>query len=109
MAKRHPHCVVYADDTLGDLDAIRAHLTDDPSTYSWSSYHHNPLGQQTPLITPHEQYTLLTMATHLPRANPPTALWCTNTRRKNPSTMSGSTPSNSAHGEANAFSSISTR
>ena len=32
---------------------------DDPAAHPWSSYRHNALGQPTPLITPHEQYTLL--------------------------------------------------
>ena len=42
-----------------ELNPVRAHMTDDPADYLWSSYHHNALGQPTPLITPHEQYTLL--------------------------------------------------
>ena len=42
-----------------ELNPVRAHMTDDPSAYPWSSYHHNALGQHTPPITPHEQYTLL--------------------------------------------------
>ena len=42
-----------------ELNPVRAHMTDDPSTYPWSSYHHNALGKHTSLITPHEQYTLL--------------------------------------------------
>jgi putative transposase len=49
-----------------ELNPIRAHMTDDPADYPWSSYHHNALGQPTPLITPHEQYTLLA-TTHAAR------------------------------------------
>lgn len=42
-----------------ELNPVRAHMTDDPSTYPWSSYHYNALGQHTPLVTPHVAYTLL--------------------------------------------------
>ena len=42
-----------------ELNPVRAHMTNEPSGYPWSSYHHNALGQPTPLITPHEQYILL--------------------------------------------------
>jgi putative transposase len=42
-----------------ELNPVRARMTDDPSRYPWSSYHHNALGQLAPLITPHEQCTLL--------------------------------------------------
>ena len=42
-----------------ELNPVRAQMTTDPADYPWSSYHHNALGQATPLITPHEQYTLL--------------------------------------------------
>jgi putative transposase len=42
-----------------ELNPVRAQMTDDPSTYPWSSYHHNALGQHTSLITPHEQYMLM--------------------------------------------------
>jgi len=42
-----------------ELNPVRAHMTNDPADYPWSSYHHNALGQPTPLITPHQQYTLL--------------------------------------------------
>ncbi len=42
-----------------ELNPVRAHMTDDPIGHRWSSYQHNALGQLTPIITPHEQYTLL--------------------------------------------------
>ena len=42
-----------------ELNPVRAHRTGDPADYPCSSFHHNALGQTTPLITPHEQYTLL--------------------------------------------------
>jgi len=90
-----------------ELNPVRAHMTDDPSTYPWSSYHHNALGQHTPLVTPHVQYTL--WPAHLLRVRPTSAPWCTNRWKKNLSTISVSTPSNRAHGEANAFSGISRR
>jgi putative transposase len=41
-----------------ELNPVRAHMTDEPSAYPWSSYRHNALGEITPLITPHEQYKL---------------------------------------------------
>jgi putative transposase len=34
-------------------------MTKDPDDYPWSSYHHNALGQSSPPITPHAQYTTL--------------------------------------------------
>jgi hypothetical protein len=34
-------------------------MTNDPADYPWSSYHHNAMGQSTPLITPQQQYMLL--------------------------------------------------
>jgi putative transposase len=34
-------------------------MTNSPADHPWSSYHHNALGQSSPLITPHEQYTAL--------------------------------------------------
>lgn len=42
-----------------ELNPVRARMTTAPADYPWSSYHHNALGRHTPLITPHEQYTLL--------------------------------------------------
>ena len=42
-----------------ELNPVRAHMTNDPADYPWSSYHHNAMGQSTPLITPHQQYMLL--------------------------------------------------
>ena len=42
-----------------ELNPVRAHMTQDPADYPWSSYHHNAMGQPTPLITPHQQYMLL--------------------------------------------------
>jgi putative transposase len=42
-----------------ELNPVRAHMTNDPADYPWSSYHHNALGQYSPLITPHAQYTSL--------------------------------------------------
>ena len=34
-------------------------MTDDPSEYRWSSYHHNALGQPDKLIESHEDYLRL--------------------------------------------------
>jgi putative transposase len=42
-----------------ELNPVRAHMTNDPADYPWSSYHHNAFGQYSPLIAPHEQYTAL--------------------------------------------------
>jgi putative transposase len=42
-----------------ELNPVRANMIDEPSAYPWSSYRHNALGGTNPLITPHEQYTLL--------------------------------------------------
>jgi putative transposase len=41
-----------------ELNPVRAHMTDEPSAYPWSSYRHNALGEINPPITPHEQYKL---------------------------------------------------
>ena len=42
-----------------ELNPIRAHMTNSPDAYPWSSYGRNGLGNHDPLITSHEQYTLL--------------------------------------------------
>jgi putative transposase len=42
-----------------ELNLVRAHMTNSPADYRWSSYRHNASGQLTPMITPHEQYTVL--------------------------------------------------
>ena len=41
------------------LNPVRAHMTDDPCAYPWSSYRLNALCGDTPLITPHGQFTRL--------------------------------------------------
>jgi putative transposase len=38
---------------------VRASMTDDPSDYRWSSYHHNALGQPDKLIESHADYLRL--------------------------------------------------
>ncbi len=42
-----------------ELNPVRAHMTDNPAAYPWSSYRHNALGEPSSLITPHEQFTRL--------------------------------------------------
>jgi putative transposase len=54
-----------------ELNPVRAHMTDNPADYPWSSYHHNALGQFSPLITPHAQYTIL--GPYPTQDKPPTA------------------------------------
>ena len=42
-----------------ELNSLRAHLVKNPSDYPWSSFSHNALGIQNPLIHPHELYLTL--------------------------------------------------
>jgi len=42
-----------------ELNPVRAHMTDDPGRYLWSSYLHNAHGVPDPLITPHDLYRRL--------------------------------------------------
>ena len=42
-----------------ELNPVRARMTDDPSEYRWSSYHHNTLGQPDKLIESHADYLRL--------------------------------------------------
>lgn len=39
-----------------ELNPVRASLVNDPASYPWSSYHHNALGENNRLVTPHELY-----------------------------------------------------
>ncbi len=42
-----------------ELNPVRANMVDDPSAYTWSSYHCNALGIESKLCTPHEEYLKL--------------------------------------------------
>jgi putative transposase len=39
-----------------ELNPVRAGMVDDPGAYPWSSYGHNALGKEDPLVTPHALY-----------------------------------------------------
>jgi putative transposase len=62
---RYKSCLVDADDYLLtcyryiELNPVRAGLVGEPSTYPWSSYGFNALGDHDPLIIPHTQYVAL--------------------------------------------------
>ena len=83
-----------------ELNPVSAHMTDDFSGYPCSSYHQIALAQPTPLITPHEQYTL---PQHLPRDRPLAASSSTNASKRITWTIFDCTASNSAPGVPNAF------
>ncbi len=42
-----------------ELNPVRASMVDDPSEYTWSSYHYNALGVKAKLATPHSEYLKL--------------------------------------------------
>jgi putative transposase len=42
-----------------ELNPVRASMTEDPSEYRWSSYHHNALGQPDKRIESHADYLRL--------------------------------------------------
>ncbi len=42
-----------------ELNGVRAGLVDHPEEYDWSSYAHNALGQEDPLISAHREYKKL--------------------------------------------------
>ena len=42
-----------------ELNPLRAGLVDEPAHYRWTSYRHNALGQDDPLLTPHPVYSAL--------------------------------------------------
>lgn len=42
-----------------ELNQVRAVMVAHPTEYPWSSYHHNALGQQDALVTPHLEYRRL--------------------------------------------------
>jgi putative transposase len=39
-----------------ELNPVRAGMVNDPAAYRWSSYGHNALGKEDPLVTPHSRY-----------------------------------------------------
>ncbi|NQZ08271.1 MAG: transposase [Algicola sp.] len=44
-----------------ELNPVRANMVNTPADYRWSSFHHNALGIDSSLITPHPLYTNLAM------------------------------------------------
>ncbi|MFV2032426.1 MAG: transposase [Gammaproteobacteria bacterium] len=42
-----------------ELNPVRAHMVDHPSSYPWSSYGYNSLGGTDPIVTPHKEYLQL--------------------------------------------------
>ncbi len=42
-----------------ELNPVRANMVNSPADYRWSSFHHNALGIESSLITPHPLYTSL--------------------------------------------------
>lgn len=62
---RYKSSLVQSDDYLLlcqryiELNPVRAVMVDDPAHYRWSSYRANGLGEDDPLLTPHEVYASL--------------------------------------------------
>jgi putative transposase len=42
-----------------ELNPVHAHMVSGPAEYKWSSYQRNALGKQSDLLTPHDEYLIL--------------------------------------------------
>lgn len=88
-----------------ELNPVRAHMTDNPANYPWSSYHHNAMGN--PRHSSRRTRNTCRWPPHPPNGKPSIAPWSVSTWKSVASTTCGSTPSNSAPGAASASSSRS--